>query len=73
MKALTLATISAISVVAIGTVAFAAGPGMGPMGMGPMGMMGMGPEGGPMKLFAEADTNKAVSYTHLTLPTTERV
>lgn len=58
MKALTLATISAISVVAIGTVAFAAGPGMGPMGMGPMGMMGMGPQGGPMKMFAEADTNK---------------
>lgn len=57
MKALTIATISAISVVAIGTVAFAAGPGMGQMGMGPMGM-GMGPQGGPMKLFAEADTNK---------------
>ena len=55
MKALTLATISAISVVAIGTVAFAAGPGMGPMGMGPMGM---GPEGGPMKLFTDVDTNK---------------
>lgn len=55
MKALTLATISALSVVAIGTVAFAAGPGMGPMGMGPMGF---GPERGPAKLFAEVDTNK---------------
>ena len=60
MKALTLATISAISVVAIGTVAFAAGPGMGPIGMGPMGMgtMGVGPQAGPMRLFANADTNK---------------
>lgn len=50
MKALTLATISALSVVAVGTVAYAAGPGMGPMGMGPMG--------GPAKLFADVDTNK---------------
>ena len=59
MKALTLATISAISVVVIGTTAFAAGPGMGPMGFGPQGgQMGFGPQGGPMMLFAEADTNK---------------
>ncbi|MCM5553721.1 hypothetical protein [Pleomorphomonas sp. NRKKF1] len=50
MKALTLATISALSVITVGTAAFAAGPGMGPMGFGP--------SGGPMKLFAEADTNK---------------
>ncbi len=55
MKALTLATISVLSVVTIGTVAFAAGPGMGPMGMGPMGF---GPERGPAKMFAEIDTNK---------------
>ncbi|PIO99802.1 exported hypothetical protein [uncultured Pleomorphomonas sp.] len=50
MKALTLATISALSVITVGTVAFAAGPGMGPMGFGPAG--------GPMKFFADADTNK---------------
>ena len=50
MKALTLATISTLSVIAVGTVAFAAGPGMGPMGFGPAG--------GPMKFFVEADTNK---------------
>ena len=50
MKALTLATISTLSVIAVGTVAFAAGPGMGPMGFGPAGE--------PMKFFAEADTNK---------------
>lgn len=67
MKALTLATISALSVITVGTVAFAAGPGMGqmgfgaqdcPMGFGPQGVrMGLG-QGGPMKLFADADTNK---------------
>ncbi len=50
MKALTLATISALSVITVGTVAFAAGPGMGPMGFGP--------SGGPMKFFNEADANK---------------
>lgn len=50
MKALTLATLSALSVITIGTVAVAAGPGMGPMGFGSWG--------GPMKFFTEADTNK---------------
>lgn len=50
MKALTLATISTLSLVTLGGAVYAAGPGMGPMGMGPMG--------GPMKMFAEADTNK---------------
>jgi len=50
VKALTLATISAFSLITVGTAAFAAGPGMGPMGFGPAG--------GPMKFFAEADTNK---------------
>jgi hypothetical protein len=64
VKALTLATISALSVITIGTVAYAAGmgpmgSGMGPMGFGPgMGHMGFGPSGGPMKFFTDADTNK---------------
>lgn len=50
MKALTLATISALSLITIGTAAIAGGPGMG--------NMGFGPQGGPMKFFTEADTNK---------------
>ena len=50
MKALTLATLSALSVITVGTAAFAAGPGMGPMGFGP--------QGGPMHFFTEADANK---------------
>lgn len=54
MKALTLATISTLSLITLGGAVYAAGPGMGP-GMGPMGM---GPMAGPMKMFTEADTNK---------------
>ncbi|WP_053239457.1 EF-hand domain-containing protein [Pleomorphomonas koreensis] len=50
MKALTLATLSALSMIAVGGAALAAGPGMGPMGFGPAG--------GPAKMFNDADTNK---------------
>lgn len=57
MKALTIATLSTLSLITLGGVVYAAGPGMGP-GMGPGLGAGMGPMGGPMKMFTEADTNK---------------
>jgi hypothetical protein len=50
VKALTLATLSALSMIAVGGAALAAGPGMGPMNCGPAA--------GPVKMFNDADTNK---------------